>query len=122
MSIWQKLTLYSSEQVHVGGRPVHVEAVRRLRAASADGATALRGVWGFEGRHAPHGDRLGSLRRRVPTLTVVIDSPARTRDWLATLDEITPDRGLITSEIVPARHARGHGGDEAPPVLAELPR
>jgi len=122
MSIWQKLTLYSSEQVHVGGRPVHVEALRRLRAASADGATALRGVWGFEGRHAPHGDRLGSLRRRVPTLTVVIDSPARTRDWLATLDEITPDRGLITSEIVPARHARGHGGDEAPPVLAGLPR
>jgi len=122
MSIWQKLTLYSSEQVHVGGRPVHVEAVRRLRAASADGATALRGVWGFDGRHAPHGDRLGSLRRRVPTLTVVIDSPARTRDWLVILDEITPDRGLITSEIVPARHARGHGGDEAPPVLAGLPR
>ena len=58
----------------------------------------------------------------VPTLTVVIDSPARTRDWLAILDEITPDRGLITSEIVPARHARGHGGDEAPPVLAGLPR
>ena len=118
MSIWQKLTLYSSEQVHVGGRPVHVEAVRRLRAASADGATALRGVWGFDGRHAPHGDRLGSLRRRVPTLTVVIDSPARTRDWLAILDEITPDRGLITSEIVPARHARGLGGDEALAGLA----
>ena len=118
MSVWQKLTLYSSEQVHVGGRPVHVEAVRRLRAASADGATALRGVWGFDGRHAPHGDRLGSLRRRVPTLTVVIDSPARTRDWLAILDEITPDRGLITSEIVPARHARGLGGDEALAGLA----
>jgi PII-like signaling protein len=121
MGIWQKLTLYSSEQVHVGGRPVHVEAIRRLRAASADGATALRGVWGFTGRHVPNGDRLGSLRRRVPTLTVAIDSPARARDWLGLLDELTPERGLITSEIVPARHARGPGGEEALAGLARPP-
>ena len=96
--------------------------MRRLRAASADGATALRGVWGFDGRHAPHGDRLGSLRRRVPTLTVVIDAPARIRDWLEILDELTPERGLITSEIVPARHARGPGGEQALGALAQPPR
>jgi PII-like signaling protein len=119
ISIWQKLTRYSSEQVHVGGRPVHVEAVRRLRAASADGATALRGVWGFTGRHAPHGERLGALRRRGPTLTVVSDSPGRTRDWIEVLAELAPERGLITSEVVPARHARGPGGEEALAALAQ---
>ena len=111
MALWQKLTLYSSEQVHVGGRPVHVEAVRRLGSAGADGATALRGVWGFDGRHAPHGDTFRSLRRRVPTLTVAIDTPPRAREWLAILDELTPARGLITSEIVPARHVRAAGDD-----------
>ncbi len=102
--LWQKLTLYSSEQAHVAGRPVHVEAVRRLRVAGAEGATALRGVWGFDGRNAPHGDTFRSLRRRVPTLTMTVDAPARARRWLAILDELTPERGLITSELVPVRH------------------
>lgn len=103
----RKLTLYSSEQSHVGGRPVHVEAVRRLRSAGARGATAMRGVWGFDGDHPPHGDRLRSLRRRVPTVTVVIDSQSRALRWLAMLDELTPARGLITSERigVPPRSA-----------------
>ena len=36
-------------------------------------------------------------------------------------DELTPERGLITSEIVPARHARGPGGEEALAGLARPP-
>lgn len=119
MSLWQKLTLYSSEQAHFEGRPVHVEAIRRLREAGADGATALRGVWGFDGRHAPHGDTFRSLRRRVPTLTTAVDTPPRAREWLAILDELTPERGLITSELVPARHARAAGTAEGGLGLAE---
>ena len=121
LRIWQKLTLHSNEQAHVGGRPVHVEAVRRLRAAGADGATALRGVWGFDGDRGPYGDSFRSLRRRVPTMTIVVDRPARAREWLDILDELTPDRGLLTSEVVPARHARGPGGDEGPIALAGPP-
>ena len=34
--------------------------------ADAAGATCLRGVWGFHGDHAPHGDRLLQVRRHVP--------------------------------------------------------
>jgi len=114
LNVWQKLMLYSSEQSHFNGRPVHVEAIRRLRRAGAAGATALRGVWGYDGRHPPHGDTFWSLRRRVPTLSVVVDTPANTQRWFDVLDEITPDRGLITSEVVPAFRATGprvtHGG------------
>jgi PII-like signaling protein len=102
----RKLTLYSSEQAHFGGRPVHIEAVRRLRAAGAEGATALRGVWGFDGANVPHGDTFRSLRRRVPTVTEVIDTSPRVARWLEVLDEITPRRGLITSEIVGAPVSR----------------
>ncbi len=102
----RKLTLYSSEQVHFGGRPVHIEAVRRLRAAGAEGATALRGVWGFDGANAPHGDTFRKLRRRVPTVTEVIDTVPRAERWLEVLDEITPRRGLITSEVVGAPDSR----------------
>lgn len=109
--LWQKLMLYASEQTHFDGHPVHIEAVRRLRGAGAAGATALRGIWGFDGTHPPHGERFWSLRRRVPTLTVVVDRPPNTLRWIEVLDEITPRRGLITSEIVPARV----GADQKPP-------
>jgi PII-like signaling protein len=111
LALWQKLILYAGEQTHFDGRPVHVEAVRRLRGAGAAGATALRGIWGYHGDHAPHGDSFWSLRRRVPTVTVVIDTPARTRRWFELLHRITPERGLITSEIVPAFRA-STAGDE----------
>ena len=50
----------------------------------------MRGIWGFDGSHPPHGDRLPSLRRRVPTMTVVIDGPPESRRWLDLLDELTP--------------------------------
>jgi len=43
----------------------------RLRAAGADRATALRGVWGFDGPHGPHGDTLRSLRARGLVATTV---------------------------------------------------
>jgi PII-like signaling protein len=115
----RRLTLYSSEQAHVAGRPVHVEAVRRLRAAGADGATALRGVWGFDGPHGPHGDTLRSLRRRVPTLTVTIDTPERCERWLEVLDGLTPERGLITCEEIPSRlppDARSTGTSQSRPA------
>ena len=95
-----RLTLYSSEQNHVAGRPVHVEAVERLRRAGASGATAMRGIWGYHGDHRPHGETLLGLRRRVPTVTVTIAAPDEGRRWFELLDDLTPDRGLITAELV----------------------
>lgn len=107
LPIWQKLMVYSGEDARAGGRPLYVELVRRLREAGADGATALRGTWGYHGDHEPHGDRLLSLRRRVPVLTVVVDTPERIRRWFAIVDEVTAETGLVTSELVPAARAAG---------------
>lgn len=109
LGMWQKLMLYTGEQAHANGLPVHVAAVRRLREEGASGATALRGIWGYHGDHAPHGDAFWALRRRVPVVTVVVDAPSRIRRWLGILEELTPERGLITSEIVPAAWATGRG-------------
>ncbi len=111
---WLKLMLYSSEQNHHEGRPAHVAAIRALREAGASGATALRGNWGYHGDHRPHGDRFWSVRRRVPTVTVVVDVPERAERWLEVLDAVAPERGLLTVEVVPAFRATGpevvHGG------------
>lgn len=101
--LFQQLTIYTSEAAHHSGVPIHRAIVQRLRRARiADGATVLRGVWGFHGDHPPHGDGLFSLTRRVPVVTVVIDTPANIAESFAVIDELTCDEGLVTSEMVPA--------------------
>jgi PII-like signaling protein len=97
----QKLMVYTSEAATVHGRSLYAELVRRLRAAGARGATALRGVWGYHGDHPPHGDRLLTLRRHVPVVTVVVDEPPAIRRWFEIVDELTEATGLVTGEMVP---------------------
>jgi PII-like signaling protein len=92
------------------GHPLYVQLARRLLQAGAAGATALRGSWGYHGDHAPHGDHLLALRRRVPVLTVVVDTPTRIRRWFQIVDELTDQTGLVTCEMVPAFRAGDRRG------------
>jgi PII-like signaling protein len=107
LGVWQKLMVYCGEQSRHRDRPLYAELVRALRAAGAAGATSLRGVWGYHGDHAPHGDSLWQLRRRVPVVTVIVDTPERIGRWFAIVDELTGETGLVTSEQVPALRATG---------------
>jgi PII-like signaling protein len=111
LGVWQKLMVYAGEEAQHHGHPLYVQLARRLLQAGASGATALRGVWGYHGDHEPHGDRLLSLRRRVPVLTVVVDTPAKIRRWFAIVDELTDETGLVTCEMIPTFRARSHHGD-----------
>jgi PII-like signaling protein len=97
---WQKVMVYAGEQARFDGHPLYVELIRRLRLENAAGATAIRGVWGYHGDHAPHGDRLLSLRRRVPVVTVVVDRPSEIRRLWPVIDAATAETGLVTSELV----------------------
>ncbi|MEX2106784.1 MAG: DUF190 domain-containing protein [Solirubrobacterales bacterium] len=98
---WTKLSVYCSERSEHEGHPLYLELIRRLRAEGAAGATALRGVWGYHGDHAPHGDRLMALRRHVPVLTTLIDTPSRSERWFEIASELTAETGLLTAESVP---------------------
>jgi PII-like signaling protein len=105
MALWHKLMVYTSEAVQYHGEPIHRAIVRRLRSAGLSGATTLRGIWGFHGDHRPHGDRLLQLGRHVPAVTIVIDTPERISAAFAVIDELTGERGLVTSETIPALRA-----------------
>ena len=105
MNLWQKLMIYTAESAGAGKHPIHLELIRRLRMAGAGGATSLRGVWGFHGEHEPHGDHLWQLRRRAPIVSVVVDEPERIAACFEIVDELTAERGLVTSEMVPAMTA-----------------
>lgn len=109
LGVWQKLTVVAGESVRHGRHPLYVELIHRLRLAGAAGATALRGIWGYSGDHAPHGDAMLSVRRRVPVLVTIVDTPARIRSLWPIVDETTAEGGLVTSEMVPAFRAVGPG-------------
>jgi PII-like signaling protein len=94
--------IYASEGALSDGRPVHRAIVQQLRRSGARGATAIRGVWGFAGSRRPQGDRLFQLGRRVPVLTIVIDSPERIPASFSIIDDLTREHGVVTSEMVPA--------------------
>jgi PII-like signaling protein len=114
MALWQKLMVYTSESTQHDGQPVHRAIVQRLRRSGARGATALRGVRGFAGGDAPHGDRLLQLGRRVPVLTVVVDAPERIAASFAVVDELTGGHGVVTSEptrVLKIADTAGQGGD-----------
>jgi PII-like signaling protein len=76
-----RTTLVTSETASHDGRPIYLELVDALRREGAPGATALRGVWGFRGGGMPRGDRVLALRRQVPILVEVVDSPERAARW-----------------------------------------
>jgi len=97
---WQKVMVYAGEQARDDGAPLYAGLVRSLRRAGAAGATVLRGFWGYHGDHAPHGDRFWALRRRVPVVCVVIDTPEAMARWWPLIDAATARTGLVTSELV----------------------
>ncbi len=109
-ALWQKLTIFVDEQARHRGQPLYSTLVRRLREMDADGATALRGYWGYQDPGVPHGDRFWSLRRHVPLILVILDRPERIQRSFAVVDELTDEAGLVTSEIVPALAAPTSGG------------
>lgn len=121
LAVWQKLMIYSSEGSLAGGMPMYRALLGALRARNGAGATALRGCWGYHGEHAPHGDRLLAVRRRVPALTIVVDTPERIARLYPAIDAITAETGLVTSEFVPALRAAGGGPDAGGLRLAERP-
>lgn len=102
-SRWQRLTVHTSEDTRHDGLPIHRALVRQLRASrGVSGVTVLRGVWGFHGDHEPHGDRLFQFGRRVPVMTVVVDTAANISRSFGIVDGLTDQHGLVTLQNVPA--------------------
>ncbi len=119
LPLWQKLMIYTSESAHYDGMPIHRALVQRLRQREApDGATVLRGIWGYHGDQPPHGDKVFSISRRVPVVTIVIDKPANIAQSFDVVDEVTRDEGLVTSEMVPALVSDEGDSRQGPPPMA----
>jgi PII-like signaling protein len=101
---WEKLTMYSSEPAGF-----HLRLIRHLRSFGGAGATCLRGIWGYSGAEAPHGDRLLALRRRVPVVTTVVDRAERMPEWHEIASQLAAGGGLLIREGIPLASVRQKG-------------
>jgi PII-like signaling protein len=90
-----RVTLVTSEIARCGAHPRYLEFIHQLRRGSAAGATALRGVWGFHGDVAPHGDRVLALRRDVPLIVETIDTAERSAKWLEIAESLAGEDDLV---------------------------
>jgi PII-like signaling protein len=106
-----KLTVYTSEAARHDGQPAHRAIISRLRSAGVSGAIAHRGTWGFHGEHAPHGDHFPRPGRHVPIVLTVIDRAERIGVAFDVIDALTPDRGLVTAELVLTPQSAGVRSD-----------
>jgi PII-like signaling protein len=118
LPLWQKLMVYTTEAARHNRVPIHRGLVQQLRKRKVpDGATVIRGIWGFHGDHPPHGDKLLSWGRDVPVATIIIDTPANIAESFDVVDEFTQREGLVTSEMVPALVSdEGDSGRGGPPL------
>jgi PII-like signaling protein len=119
LPLWQKLMIYTSESALHNRVPIHRALIQQLwKRKTPDGATVVRGIWGFHGDHPPHGDKLLSVSRDVPVVTIVIDTPANIAESFDVVDELTQDEGLVTSEMVPALVSDEGDSSQGRPDLA----
>ena len=79
MSAQLKLTIYTSEAARHDGQPVHRAIVREPELGRNRRGDQVRGIWGYHGDHAPHGDHFPRQARHVPVVTTVIAAPSRSR-------------------------------------------
>lgn len=116
--LWQKLMVHTTEGDTCDGAPIHRQIVRQLLGSGiAQGATAIRGVWGFRSERRPHGDKLFQIVRKVPVVTIIVDAPAAIARSFEIVDELTTEHGVVTCEMVPAAlsiHGPGRRGDLRP--------
>lgn len=102
--VWaQKLTVHSSEDDRVDGRPLHRVLVQRLRRERLAGATTLRGIYGFQDDRPPSGERFLQTRRHAPMMTIAVDSHERIAEIFGVVEQVTAESGLVTVETVPVR-------------------
>jgi PII-like signaling protein len=98
-----RVTLVTSEIARSGEHPLYLELIRELRRGGARGATALRGVWGFRGNEAPHGDRVLALQRDVPLIVETVDSAERAEKWLKIAESLAGASDVAYSQGIPKR-------------------
>ncbi|BBD07501.1 DUF190 domain-containing protein [Desulfovibrio ferrophilus] len=95
----ERLRIYTGENDHYKGRPVHEAIVEQARKSGFAGATVLRGIAGFGANSRVHTSKILRLSEDLPIITEIVDEPSKIDDFLPLLDEMIGE-GLVVREQV----------------------
>lgn len=104
----QRLTIFIGESDRYEHHSLSSEIVDRARRAGLAGASVLRGIAGFGASQTVHSSHLLSLSDDLPLAIVIVDDPARLREFLPQLDELI-DEGLVILDDVEVVRYVGRG-------------
>jgi len=115
-----KLTVHVGRGLRVAGRPAYESAVAALRAAGADGATALTAVDGTGGGQRRRG-RWFAANAQVPALVIAVGERERIATALPALGALPGPPALWVEAVRPLkRDGASIGGLEGDPAATEL--
>jgi uncharacterized protein len=94
-----RLSVFVGESDTWRHKPLYTEIVHRAHQRGLAGATVLRGIEGFGASNRVHTTRLLSLSEDLPVVVLIVDEPAKIRDFLPELDELVVE-GLVVVDPV----------------------
>ncbi|WP_116539330.1 DUF190 domain-containing protein [Mycobacterium uberis] len=95
--------IYTAKAARHDELPIHHALVQRLLQLWLYWcAKVLHVIWGFDGGHQPHEDKLFQLTHKVPSTTIIVNTLESIPHSFDIVDELTTRYGLVTSEMVPA--------------------
>lgn len=97
------LRVYFNEADHHQGHPLSDHLVDQARLSGLAGATILRGVMGYGGRHPVHTATLLRLTERLPLVLEVVETRDRLLDFVNHLGPALAPT-LVTLERVEVLH------------------
>ena len=105
------LRVYIGELDKVGTTPLYEAIVRESRKAGLDGATVLRGVESYGASQKLHSAKVLRLSEDLPMVVEIVDSEARIRQFVETLDGIMQRAGcgglIILEQVEAIRYRNG---------------
>jgi len=94
-----RLSVFVGESDTWRHKPLYTEIVHRAHQRGLAGATVLRGIEGFGASNRVHTTRLLSLSEDLPVVVLIVDEPAKIREFLPELDELVVE-GLVVVDPV----------------------
>ena len=105
----ERLRIYTGEQDHHKGRPLHEAIVELARERGLAGATVLRGICGFGANSRVRTSKILRLSEDLPIVTELVDAPEKIDALLPELDAMIGE-GLVVREavrVIVYRHGDG---------------
>jgi len=81
-----RLTIFVGESHQYRHHPLYTEIVHRAHRAGIAGAAVFRGVEGYGSTKTIHTNRILSLSGDLPVMIVIVDTDARVRDFVSSLE------------------------------------